>query len=196
MKLIVCVLILSGLVAASPIGVTGGGSGECGFSAPEPFGFWTASFGGPGVSVSITVNGPGDFCGPNDSGLHFATDGVSDTGQAFIGSLNSHSFAVQLSADGSGFLTLFDSTRSVLASVDLIGYVKVTSFVTTDCRPGGVGPTCTDNKSRFIITNVPDVPEPSGASLLLLGGGVFSLAGLTLRAKLTPGKIGMKWRQR
>ena len=185
MKVTILALILTSAIVAGPIRVTGGGSGESGFSFPDFYGSWHGSFEG-GNADAIYVGAmmdsfwPGD-CGPSDNILGFSTsmllakdvyiDNPYSTGSAFIGSLESHYFSVQFGGDTPGFLTLFDSSHNELASVDLIGYVQRTSFVTMDCRIGGEGPPCFDSIATFSITAT---PEPSTASALLLGGGMLT----------------------
>jgi hypothetical protein len=179
MKLTLMALALTASVWSSPIGVSGGGSGECGFNFPDNFGSWTAAFSGPGVSVFITDFAYIDGCGPTNSGLTFTTGGLR-TGHAFIGTLDSTNFTVRLLGDNPGFLTLFDISHNVLASVDLVGYVQITSSVTIDC---GVSPSCTDTKSQFIITSV---PEPATWLLTAVGLGLPWRKRSAARAGLLP----------
>ena len=167
MKLLV-VLLFCGLVVANPIAITGSGSFE--YSWP---GYSNAIFYLVGDGVAIDMNWDrydilfGLQTGYLSGGV-YGNSGAS-SGYASINGIFSNFFGFNLGGD-SGQLILFDSNNNTLASINLTGFVRVTSLTYVGSNP------CTqDYYGTFSVT----APEPT--TFWLIGLGFTAIAARRFR---------------
>lgn len=164
MKLLALTLLAAPLFAGA-IQVSGGGTFE---NDPlDVSGEYTATFSGSDGTDNVSVGYDADFAGgiPNSISSGFPMGGFARVDGTLY---NTDSFTFEVVGDGSsGFISVFDSSHSLVNTLQLTGYIFLTSEV---CEPGGILRACSGSYS------IVGTPEPAALFLSAVG-----LAGLALR---------------